>query len=86
MPNRRMSPLSVTVACVDDGGKKGMFGAKQGAEWGFKMGQLILRPVRVEVRSLVQRATTPSKRAFLYFINFTTHELHLCMSNNSPCI
>jgi hypothetical protein len=53
-------------ACVDGWGLKGMSGARQGAEHGGKMCQLILSigPVGVEVRILVQRATTSSKKAF----------------------
>jgi hypothetical protein len=54
-------------ACVDRWGEKGIFGAGQGAERGWKIVQLILGmgPAQAEVRILVQRASAPSKRALL---------------------
>jgi hypothetical protein len=73
-----MSSLSENVHICGWVGGKGDVWARQGAEWGLKMGQLILsvRPVRAEVCILVQKATAPSKRAFNTFLNFC----HTCVN------
>ncbi len=58
-------------------GEKENKGSVWGQAMGSKMGQLILSmgPAWVEVRILIQRATSPSKMAFFYAVQITAHAL-----------